>query len=122
MGMADNRFNPASPATRAQAAALLHRLVKCSIDPAMAQGWEQNDSGKYFYYYNGAPITGRQEINGIAYVFTQNGELYNGWMSDNAGNRMFIHGNKPLTGWWDIGSTGDMKRYHFDENGRLLPA
>lgn len=120
MGIDGNRFDPTSPATRAQGAAWLARLVGQWVDPATAQGWEQNDDWQHLFYENGAPFTGRHEIGGAEYFFYTTGVLHNGWMTDAVGNRTFIFGNKPLTGWWDIGSTSEVVRYHFDENGRLL--
>jgi hypothetical protein len=119
-GITDNCFDPASPATRAQAAALLQRLVKRGIDPASAQGWDQDDAGKYLFYQNGAPLTGRHEILGTEFVFYADGTLHNGWQGDAAGSRYYIHGNKPLTGWWDIGPAGNLMRCYFDEKGRLI--
>lgn len=39
-------------ATRAEVATVLRRFVEIVIDPQVANGWQQNDSGKWNYYRN----------------------------------------------------------------------
>lgn len=74
-GKDGNRFDPKGTATRAEAAAVLHRYVELVIDPATAQGWDQNDSGVWMYYENGKPVTGEKTIGGATYHFDAKGLL-----------------------------------------------
>ncbi len=48
MGQQANSFNPKAQVTRAEVAAILHRYIKLTIDPATAQGWALQDDGRYF--------------------------------------------------------------------------
>lgn len=73
MGSAENKLNPKSNATRAEASAMLYRYIKVTIDPATAQGWALNDFGKWMYYENGKVVTGKKEIDGSTYTFDQYG-------------------------------------------------
>ena len=57
-GKTGNRFDPKDNATRAEAAAVLHRFVEVNIDPQTANGWRQNDSGEWSYYQDGRPGRG----------------------------------------------------------------
>lgn len=52
-GKSGNRFDPQGRVTRAQAAAVLHRLTGVLIDPQTANGWMQNDSSQWGYYQDG---------------------------------------------------------------------
>ena len=74
-GKDGNRFDPQGTATRAEVAAVLHRYVELVIDPATAQGWDQNDSGVWMYYENGKPVTGEKTIGGTTYHFDAKGLL-----------------------------------------------
>lgn len=103
MGERGNRFNPKAKATRAEAAATLHRYIKLTIDPATAQGWAKNDDGQFLYYQDGKAVTGWQTIDGARYYFNPGGTLKTGWVQD-GGNRRFYRGNSLLTGWRDIGA------------------
>jgi fibronectin-binding autotransporter adhesin len=119
MGGANNRFNPKSPATRGEIAAMLHRLIKLSIDPDTAQGWALNDSGQWFYYKEGKALTGAQTIGGMQYFFGADGKLKTGWVL-HGGYRRYYRGNKVLTGWWIIGDKVSKTAYFFDDSGNLL--
>ncbi|WP_052082661.1 S-layer homology domain-containing protein [Intestinimonas butyriciproducens] len=119
VGGSGNKFNPKAGATRAEVAAMLHRYVKLTIDPATAQGWALNDDGRYLYYKDGKPLTGWQTIDGVKYYFNSAGVLQTGWVKDGS-NWRYYSGNKALTGWWDIGSTTYKKRYYFDKNGVMV--
>ncbi len=114
-----NKFNPKAGATRAEVAAMLHRYVKLTIDPATAQGWALNDDGRYMYYKDGKPVTGWQTIDGVRYHFYSTGILQTGWVKD-GNNWRYYSGNKALTGWWDIGSETSKKRYYFDTNAVMV--
>lgn len=57
MGRGDNMFNPRSRATRAEVSCMLHRYIKLIINPATAQGWDNNDAGQSLYYKEGIVVT-----------------------------------------------------------------
>jgi spore germination protein YaaH len=52
---------------------VLRRFVELAIFSDTAQGWTMNDSGKWMYYENGMPVTGKKEIDGLTYTFDQYG-------------------------------------------------
>lgn len=85
MGRGDNRFEPKGNVTRAEIAAMLHRYIKLTIDPATAQGWAVNDAGQHLYYKDGKVLTGWQSIGSgdsmKRYYFTEDGIMVSGrWM------------------------------------------
>ena len=110
-----NKFNPGIKATRAEVAAILHRYIKLTIDPATAQGWAKNDDGRYMYYKDGKPLTGWQTIDGAKYSFHGTGALQTGWVKDGDSWR-FYSGNKAFVGWLKIGPEGSEKTYYFTED------
>ena len=69
----DNHFDPQGSATRAEVSAMLRRFVELAISSDTAQGWTMNDSGKWMYYENGKPVTGKKDIDGSTYIFDQYG-------------------------------------------------
>ena len=72
-GKNSNLFDPQGTATRAEVSAVLRRFVELAISSDTAQGWTMNDSGKWMYYENGKPVTGKKNIGGSAYTFDQYG-------------------------------------------------
>ena len=72
-GKNGNLFDPQGTATRAEVSAVLCRFVELAISSDMAQGWTMNDSGKWMYYENGKPVTGKKNIDGSTYTFDQYG-------------------------------------------------
>ncbi|MCD7994975.1 MAG: S-layer homology domain-containing protein [Clostridia bacterium] len=65
-----NRFDPQGTATRAQAAAALHRFMEVTMDVSTAQGWRQNDDGQWMYYENGSPVKNTtRQVGGEDYSF-----------------------------------------------------
>jgi hypothetical protein len=72
-GKNGNLFDPQGTATRAEVSAVLHRFVELAIFSDTAQGWTMNDSGKWMYYENGKPVTGKKDIDGAPYTFDQYG-------------------------------------------------
>ncbi|WP_312612122.1 S-layer homology domain-containing protein [Oscillibacter sp.] len=72
-GKNGNLFDPQGTATRAEASAVLRRFVELAISSDRLQGWTMNDSGKWMYYENGKPVTGKKDINGSTYTFDQYG-------------------------------------------------
>ena len=72
-GKNSNLFDPQGTAIRAEVSAVLRRFVELAISSDTAQGWTMNDSGKWMYYENGKPVTGKKEIDGSTYTFDQYG-------------------------------------------------
>ncbi|MEA5011075.1 MAG: S-layer homology domain-containing protein [Angelakisella sp.] len=72
-GKNSNLFDPQGTATRAEVSAVLRRFVELAISSDTAQGWTMNDSGKWMYYENGKPVTGKKNIGGSIYTFDQYG-------------------------------------------------
>lgn len=72
-GKNSNLFDPQGTATRAEVSAVLRRFVELAISSDTMQGWTMNDSGKWMYYENGKPITGKKEIDSTTYTFDQYG-------------------------------------------------
>ena len=74
-GKSGNIFDPQGTATRAEVSAVLRRFVELAISSDTAQGWAMNDSGKWMYYENGNPVTGKKNIDGSTYTFDQYGVM-----------------------------------------------
>lgn len=74
-GRDGNRFDPQDGATRAEAAAVLHRFVELGIDPAAAEGWTKNDSGHWLFYQDGRALTGWKQIGEQWYYFDEYGVM-----------------------------------------------
>lgn len=72
-GKNGNLFDPQGTATRAEVSAVLRRFVELAISSDTAQGWTMNDSGKWMYFKDGKPLTGKQDIDGVTYTFDQYG-------------------------------------------------
>jgi len=72
-GKKGNLFDPQGTATRAEVSAVLRRFVELAISSDTAQGWTMNDSGKWMYFKDGKPLTGKQDIDGATYTFDQYG-------------------------------------------------
>lgn len=92
----NNKFSPKSFVTRAEFCTMIHRFVKVSINPDMAQEWAKNDAGQYMYYKDGKAVTGWQTIGSKTYYFNAYGILVSGK-------------------WMEI----DGKWYYFDKDGVL---
>lgn len=71
MGEDNNRFNPGSSATRGEVSAMLYRYIKLTIDPSTAQGWAENDSGRWYYFYADGSLARNTKIDG--YEVDENG-------------------------------------------------
>lgn len=85
-------FDPKELITRAEAAAILHGLIKLMIDPSTAQGWSVNDSGQSMYYSEGKALTGWQRIDEKMYYFDSCGCAYaGGWMQDDKGDWYYFY-------------------------------
>ncbi|MEA5012220.1 MAG: S-layer homology domain-containing protein [Angelakisella sp.] len=72
-GKNSNLFDPQSNTTRAEVSAVLRRFVELAISSDTAQGWSMNDSGKWMYFKDGKPLTGKKDIDGATYTFDQYG-------------------------------------------------
>ena len=85
MSRSDNKFHPRVNVTRGEVAAMLHRYIKLTIDPATAQGWAINDAGQRLYYKDGTPLTGWHNIGSgdsmKRYYFTEDAIMVSGkWL------------------------------------------
>ena len=87
-GKVNNRFDPKGTATRAEVATVLRRFVEIVIDPQTANGWQQNDSGRWSYYRNGEPVKG---------WLSDDQKWY--WLDKTTG-MMFAGGWKQIDGMW----------------------
>ena len=75
MGKDGNRFDPSGSATRAEAAAVLHRYVELVIDRQTAQGLDVNDSGSAMLWENGKLVkSASRTVNSRTYAFNGYGE------------------------------------------------
>ena len=72
-GKNGNLYDPQGKATRAEVSAVLRRFVELAISSDTAQGWSMNDSGKWMYFKDGKPLTGKQDIDEATYTFDQYG-------------------------------------------------
>lgn len=72
-GKNSNLFDPQGTVTRAEVSVVLRRFVELTISSDTAQGWSTNDSGKWMYFKDGKPLTGKQDIDGVTYTFDQYG-------------------------------------------------
>ena len=78
-----------------------------------ASGWVVIQ-GNYYYYKNGAPLTGWRKINGKRYYFDSNGVRQTGFLK--LGNdTYYLDEGVRQTGWVRI----DGKRYYFKSNGKM---
>lgn len=91
MGKNDNRFDPTASATRAEAAAVLHRYVELVIDPATAQGWTKNDAGAWLYYENGKPVTGWKLVTCKWYYLDTAGLMQSGGWKQIGGKWYYLY-------------------------------
>ena len=73
-GKTGNKFDPQGTATKAEVSTVLKRFIELAIDSNTAQGWRQNDSGKWMHYENGKAVTGKKKIDGTTYKFNRYGE------------------------------------------------
>lgn len=115
MGSTGNKFNPKDSTTRAEAATMLFRYIKLTIDSETAQGWAKNDAGEYLYYQDGRKLTGFRELaaNGSihTFYFTKDGIL-------TAGKWLQIDGK-----WYYFNADGTLAKntvidgYQVDEKG-----
>ena len=76
-------------------------------------GWTKDENGKRYLYSDGSPATDIVEIDGVWYMFDQNGYAQEGWVEYN-GQSMYIFKDGVIaTGIVDIGDD----YYVFDEQG-----
>ena len=87
-GKNENKFDPKGTATRAEVATVLRRFVEIVIDPQVANGWQQNDSGQWDYYRNGESVKG---------WLSEDQKWY--WL-DKVTGIMFAGGWKQIDGKW----------------------
>ena len=78
-------------------------------------GWFEEGGHRYYLDpgAEGAMVTGRQEIDGAVYCFSDAGLLQTGWMEDESGRRYHDENGVMVTGWQDI----DSNTYYFDQDG-----
>lgn len=115
MGGTDNRFNPKSSATRAEASSMLHRYIKLTIDPATAQGWAKNDNGQYLYYKAGKALTGWWNVgendSQKTYYFDKDGIMVSGKWIQTDGKWYYFYADGSLA------KSVTVDGYEVDENG-----
>ncbi|MCD2493373.1 leucine-rich repeat protein [Lacrimispora sp. NSJ-141] len=87
----DGKFEPKAAATRAEAAAALHRYMEVVITPETAQGFAQNDSGAWKYYEDGKPVTGWKQAAGRWYYFDAAGLMQSGGWKQIDGRWYYFH-------------------------------
>lgn len=71
----NNQFNPLKTVTNGEAALILQRYVKLTINPQTAQGWALNDSFQKIYYKDGKVLIGWQNLGNNWYYFKSDGSL-----------------------------------------------
>lgn len=96
-GKNSNKFDPQGTATRAEVSAVLKRFVELVINTDNAEGWTVNDNGRWMYYKDGKPLTGKQTIDGVSYDFNSYGETSIA-PSFNFGTHIVTKGES----WWSI--------------------
>jgi hypothetical protein len=75
-GRENNRFDPKSAVTRAEAAMFIRRFAELRIDAFTTRGWVRNDSGRQQYIDSyGKALTDWKRIEGNRYFFDKNGYL-----------------------------------------------
>ena len=80
-----------------------------------ADGWKQ-ESGKWYYYKNGAKVKGWQTISGSTYYFDSTGAMKTGWLNLSGSYYYFDANGVMQTGFQEIGG----KWYAFNNSGRML--
>ncbi|MCR0332732.1 C39 family peptidase [[Clostridium] innocuum] len=86
-----------------------------SFPVAIPNGW-QKKAGKTFYYKDGLPLKGLQQIEGSFYYFEWNGEMKTGWQYPDNKIYYFAADGKMIKGWFTVGNN----RYHQTEKGIAL--
>lgn len=81
-------------------------------------GWFEEGGHRYYLdpAFEGAMVTGRQEIDGAVYCFSDAGLLQTGWMEDSNGRRYHDENGIMLTGWQSVEGAD----YYFGDDGYVL--
>lgn len=82
--------------------------------PTQKNGWVQA-SGKWYYYQNGAAVTGWKQIGGTWYYFNANGQMATGWQKVGSIWYYFKSSGAMQTGWLKLGNTW----YYFHASGAM---
>jgi glucan-binding YG repeat protein len=102
------------------------RMLKSTVTPdgwivdkngkktKQASGWVKS-GGKYYYYKDGAAVTGFKTINKYKYYFNSNGVRQSGLITVNNKTYYFNEYGVMQTGWQTI----DGKKYYFGSNGQM---
>ena len=83
--------------------------------PAIADGWHL-ENGQRYYYLNGQPLTGWQNIEGMDRYFLADGALAGGWVELEGKKCYFDTEGVLVTGWLEL----ENKRYYLAEDGAML--
>lgn len=95
------------------------------LDPAyyLSDGWAHwdvaiagNTSREYYYFENGAPVTGWKQIDGEEYYFDADGFMRRGWLTENGKTYYLKNSGSMATGWCRIDETW----YYFGSNGAMV--
>ncbi len=78
-------------------------------------GW-QEENGERYYYLNGAPVTGWQDVEGALRYFHTDGVLAHGFAEVDGNRYLFDTEGCCLTGWQDV----EGKRYYLGEDGVVV--
>ena len=84
------------------------------MEPAIEKGWLQR-SGNWYYYENGAPVTGWFRENGVNYYFQENGAAATGWVTVNGQTCLFSATGALCTGWIRV----EAGMHYCSEGGRF---
>lgn len=99
-------------------AALVVARVFFGYDVFDRSGWETaEDGGIRYLNYEGAPLTGWQEVEGKTYYFSpeNDGAMATGWLETADGYYYLDDGGQKITGW----TTLENDRFYFDSDGVL---
>lgn len=84
-------------------------------DGAPVTGWLCSEDIEYYLDENGAAATGWTEVNGKLRFFTETGAMRTGWVQAAEGARYLLRNGVAAIGW----KTVEGERYLFDEEGIL---
>ena len=81
----------------------------------MPDGWDLWE-GNLYYYHNGKPLTGWQEVDGLRRYFHAHGALASGFVEIDGSLYYLDADGCIVTGWQEV----EGERYYLDENGVVV--